>query len=178
VRVVKPRWTPPHSAPQNEQELGDAVVGVTWPPEMATSPVTALVRPATSLLNPRALSRTRKPACEPAPGCQAPVSGPVGRLRAELGGTFHTLATLLDATMRGMVLTALSTPELAERRVRARPFGAAGLDEWSLAAMGLASIAAAFLEPDPAIVWDEPRVASVREALQSLSLPAGSSRGQ
>jgi hypothetical protein len=44
---------------------------------------------------------------------------------------------------------ALSTPGIATRRIRAHSFGAAGTAEWSLPAMGIASIAAAFLEPDP-----------------------------
>ena len=35
------------------------------------------------------------------------------RLRPELGATFETLPTLLDATMRGLVIMALPTPELA-----------------------------------------------------------------
>jgi hypothetical protein len=43
--------------------------------------------------------------------------------------------------------------------------------DWSLAAIGLTSTALAFLEPDPAIEWDGQRVAAVRQALSSLSLP-------
>ena len=90
------------------------------------------------------------------------------RLRPELGATFETMATLLIATMLGLIIMALSTPEIAAHRAQARPFGAAADDEWALAAMGLASIASAFLEPDPAIKWDDERVSSVRKALSSL----------
>jgi AcrR family transcriptional regulator len=93
------------------------------------------------------------------------------RLRPGLGVTFQTLAALLDATMRGLVMMASSTPDIAGDRVRARPFGAAGEDEWSLPALGLASVATAFLEPDPAITWDDDRLAAVREALASWSPP-------
>jgi AcrR family transcriptional regulator len=93
------------------------------------------------------------------------------RLRPELGATFETLAALLDATMRGLVILALSEPDLAAYRASAGPFGAATQDEWSLAALGGASIASAFLEPDPAIEWDEERLAGVREALSSLTVP-------
>jgi AcrR family transcriptional regulator len=93
------------------------------------------------------------------------------RLRPGLGVTFQTLATLLDATMRGLVMMALSTPEVAGYRVRARPFGAVGEEEWSLPALGLSGVANAFLEPDPAITWDEDRVTTVRAALASLALP-------
>jgi|NGEPerStandDraft_6_1074524.scaffolds.fasta_scaffold17453_4 AcrR family transcriptional regulator len=93
------------------------------------------------------------------------------RLRPELGATFETMATLLSATMRGLIVMALSTPDIAAHRVQASPFGAAGKDEWSLAAIGLASIAVAFLEPDPAIEWDDQRLAGVRQALSSLAPP-------
>jgi AcrR family transcriptional regulator len=87
------------------------------------------------------------------------------RLRPELGATFETVAMLVDATMRGLVITALSMPEVAESRVSASPFGAAGTAEWSLPAMGLTSIASAFLEPDPAAEWDAQRIAGITAAL-------------
>jgi AcrR family transcriptional regulator len=87
------------------------------------------------------------------------------RLRPELGTAFEAMATLLSATMRGLVLMALSTPDMATHRAEASPFGAADKGEWSLAALGVASIATAFLEPDPAIEWNEERLASVRQAL-------------
>jgi AcrR family transcriptional regulator len=94
------------------------------------------------------------------------------RLRPELGATFETMATLLSATMRGLIIMALSAPDIAAHRAQASPFGAAGKNEWSLAAIGLASIASAFLEPDPAIEWTGERLASVRHALSSWAPPA------
>ncbi len=93
------------------------------------------------------------------------------RLRPGLGATFEMLATLLSATMRGLIITALSTPGTASHRVRARPFGATAEDEWSLPALGLGSMASAFLEPDPAVQWDEQRLATVRQALRTWTLP-------
>jgi len=93
------------------------------------------------------------------------------RLRPELAATFQTLATLLTATMRGLVIMALPMPELAAHRAKASPFGAATEDEWSMPGMGIASIAAAFLEPDPAIEWDDERITRVREALRRWDLP-------
>jgi len=93
------------------------------------------------------------------------------RLRPELGATFETLATLIDATMRGLVIMALSIPDIAAHRTLASPFGAARTDEWSLPAAGLAGVASAFLEPDPAIQWDEDRLAAVRQALTALTPP-------
>ena len=93
------------------------------------------------------------------------------RLRPELGASFDALAALLDADMRGLVIQALSEPDLAAHRAQASPFGALGEDEWSLAALGAASIATAFLESDPTIEWDQQRLARVRESLTSLTLP-------
>jgi AcrR family transcriptional regulator len=93
------------------------------------------------------------------------------RLRPELGATFETLATLLSATLRGLVIMALSTPDIAAERTQASPFGAASSEEWSLAAIGLASIASAFLEPDPTIEWDDRRLTNVRQALSSWAPP-------
>ena len=90
------------------------------------------------------------------------------RLRAETGGTFEDLAALLDATMRGLVITALSVPDQAERGTQASPFGAAAEAEWSLPSLGLASIASAFLESDPDVQWDADRIAEVTQALTSL----------
>jgi len=89
--------------------------------------------------------------------------------RLRPGATFAVLATLLSATMRGLVIMALSMPELAGQQARQNPFGADG--DWSLAAIGLSSTALAFLEPDPAAGWDADRIAAVRAALGSLSLP-------
>jgi AcrR family transcriptional regulator len=93
------------------------------------------------------------------------------RLRPELGASFETLAALLDAAMRGLVIQALSEPELPAHRAKASPFGAVGEDEWSLAALGAASIATAFLEPDPAIKWDDERLARLRQELSRLTVP-------
>jgi AcrR family transcriptional regulator len=93
------------------------------------------------------------------------------RLRPELGVSFETMATMLSATMRGLVITALSTPGIATHRVQASPFGAASKDEWCLAAIGMASIASAFLEPAPGIEWDEERVTNVQQALRSWTVP-------
>ena len=93
------------------------------------------------------------------------------RLRPELGATFETAATLVDSAMRGLVITALSMPEVATYRALARPLGAASTDEWSLPGLALASMALAFLEPDPAVEWDAERIASARLALADLTIP-------
>ncbi|GAA2638733.1 TetR/AcrR family transcriptional regulator [Paractinoplanes durhamensis] len=89
------------------------------------------------------------------------------RLRPELATSFETLAALLSATMRGLVIAALSTPEVATSRMVAKPPGAAGADQWSLPAIGMASIAMAFLEPDPSAAWNEHRLAEIHRTLDT-----------
>jgi len=56
------------------------------------------------------------------------------RLRPETGATLDTVVTLIDATMRGMVIMALATPGIAAHRTTAAPFGAATPQDWSLPA--------------------------------------------
>ncbi|MFB9447473.1 TetR/AcrR family transcriptional regulator [Dactylosporangium vinaceum] len=89
------------------------------------------------------------------------------RLRPELAAGFDTLATLLSASMRGLVLAALSTPDVATREIIACPPGAAGPEPWSLPALAMANTAMALLEPDPDADSDERRTAAVHEALDA-----------
>jgi hypothetical protein len=100
------------------------------------------------------------------------------RLRPEVGATFETLATLLSAQLRGLVLMALSSPDLATRRLQAKPVGAAERSEWSLTALGVASIAVALLEPDPGFVWTEERQATIGKALESAVLTRAAAPGE
>ncbi|MBL1068048.1 TetR/AcrR family transcriptional regulator [Streptomyces sp. 7-21] len=88
------------------------------------------------------------------------------RLRPDLGLTFEELATQLSATMRGFVLTAPARPELAGRRVQHGAFGTADDAEWSQPALGIAATALSFLEPDPAVAWDEERLSWLRRTLR------------
>jgi len=93
------------------------------------------------------------------------------RLRPELAVTFKDLAALLDATMRGLVMMALAVPELGSRRTVAQPFPAAGAADWSLPALGLASIALGLIEIDPEVEWDADRIGRIRLALAALTEP-------
>jgi len=93
------------------------------------------------------------------------------RLRPELGSGFDTLATLLSATMHGLVITALSTPEVGTRVILASPPGAAAEEPWSLPALAMATMAMAFLEPDPSADWDDRRLAAIHDALDAWDGP-------
>jgi AcrR family transcriptional regulator len=95
------------------------------------------------------------------------------RLRPEGGVTFETLAALVDAAMRGLVMTALTLPDIAAHRTAAQPFGAHEAGEWSLPALGLGAMAAAFMEPDPDFTWDASRAAALRDALAAPHRDAG-----
>jgi AcrR family transcriptional regulator len=96
------------------------------------------------------------------------IAGLLGyRLRAELNAGFDTLAALVSSSVRGLVVMAQSTPELATRRIRTNAFGTSTTADWSISGIGAAAIATAFLEPDPTIEWDDERIAAVRRALES-----------
>jgi AcrR family transcriptional regulator len=92
------------------------------------------------------------------------------RLRAEFDATFETVATLASATLRGLVIMALSTPDLASKRLKASPFGTMDMGEWSHAGLMAASIAYTFLEPDPNVEWTHERRAGVRQAFEHLAM--------
>jgi AcrR family transcriptional regulator len=89
------------------------------------------------------------------------------RLRPEVDASFETIANLVSAVARGLVLMSLASPDIATRPIKARPFGASEAAEWSPAAIALTSIATTFLEADPAVVWDTKRLAGIRKALES-----------
>ena len=89
------------------------------------------------------------------------------RLRPQAGVTFETLAALVDAAMRGLVMSALTVPDTGARRTTAQPFGAPEAGEWSLAGFGLGAIATAFIEPDPDFIWDASRAAALSGLLAS-----------
>ncbi len=93
------------------------------------------------------------------------------RLRPELGATFETMATLLNATMRGLVLTAPAIPDIASRRIQATPFETARQAEWSQPALGIAAIALNFIEPDSTIKWNDERLTMVHHAMKSQDWP-------
>jgi len=93
------------------------------------------------------------------------------RLVPAHAASFEIVAVLVSSVMRGLVMLALSMPEVAGQRARGRPFGAIAEDDWTLAALGIGGIASAFLEPDPATVWDRQRLTAVRAALATFTVP-------
>jgi hypothetical protein len=90
------------------------------------------------------------------------------RLRPESGASFETLATLMSASMRGLITMATSDLSLAAQRVHAAPFWPVERAEWSLPAMAVASVITALLEPDPEIDWGAERATALRELVSSI----------
>ncbi|MFI5906011.1 TetR/AcrR family transcriptional regulator [Dactylosporangium sp. NPDC051541] len=98
------------------------------------------------------------------------IAGVLGyRPRPQVAADFSTLATLLSASMHGLVLAALATPDLATQVIVASPPGAAGQEPWSLPALAMANIAMAFLEPDPDTEWNDDRMTMIHDALDDWS---------
>ncbi len=87
------------------------------------------------------------------------------RLRPSLHTGFGELATHLSATMRGFVLTAMARPDLARRQPKSGILGTETTADWSLPALGVATTALAYLEPDPTVTWDAHRLTAVRDTL-------------
>lgn len=87
------------------------------------------------------------------------------RLRPELNASFESFASVLIANQRGLVVMALSVPTVRAARFQASPLGSGDVGEWSLASLGVASIAYGFLEPDPNFVWHEQRRSQIERSL-------------
>ncbi|WP_222853406.1 TetR/AcrR family transcriptional regulator [Fodinicola acaciae] len=87
------------------------------------------------------------------------------RLRAGMDTTYETVARLANASMRGLVIAALSTPDTATARHHADPLGTGTPAEWSLPGLAVAAVIAAHLEVDPHVDWDDDRLATVRTEL-------------
>ena len=77
------------------------------------------------------------------------------RLRPGTGVTYESMARLANASIRGLVIMAPSSPEIAAQRFTGNPAGAPEAAQWSHPALGLAALAIAFIEPDPAVEWTE-----------------------
>ncbi|MGV9557309.1 hypothetical protein [Streptomyces sp. NPDC003401] len=94
------------------------------------------------------------------------IAGLLGcRLRPDLGVTFTDVARLTTAAIRGMVVMAPTSPELATRTVHADPFGAPAPADWNQPALALAGIAMTFVEADPAVHFDGERIETLRAEL-------------
>jgi AcrR family transcriptional regulator len=98
------------------------------------------------------------------------------RLRPDSGVTYEVIADLLSADLRGHVLMALAAGDSAGHPIQVRLPGVTDAASWSPPALAAASIALTFFEPDPAVTWDEVRIAQVRQAVAELAGASGARR--
>ena len=89
------------------------------------------------------------------------------RIRPELNADVETVVAVTMPLVRGAIIMAPAAPEITSRTMYASPFGTSGDQEWSPVAVAMTSIALTYVEPDPAIEWDDARVEQVRRAFES-----------
>ncbi|MEZ5087477.1 MAG: hypothetical protein R2722_14940 [Tessaracoccus sp.] len=96
-------------------------------------------------------------------------SGSLGyRLTPPLDGAsgFRIMSEAIGALMTGL---ATRTPATEHHpSLRAKAFGSLVEAEWSVATYALVSAVLAYLEPDPAVSWDEERIAASLHRIEKL----------
>ncbi|UYM04340.1 TetR/AcrR family transcriptional regulator [Solicola gregarius] len=89
------------------------------------------------------------------------------RIRPELDADAETVVAVTMPLVRGAIIMAPAAPQITARKVHANPFGAGAEAEWSPVAVAMTSIALTYIEPDPAVEWDDARVDEVRRAFEA-----------
>lgn len=91
----------------------------------------------------------------------APLAAPEG---------FRIMASAAGAVMTGLVVLATSRPDAVadSDTVHLAPFGSSRQAQWSLPALHLTGVILSHLEPDPDVVWDEPRRHETGVRLQEM----------
>ena len=87
------------------------------------------------------------------------------RVRTDTDANFHSIATLASATVRGLILMSPTNPEIDSRRFLANPFGAPEAAEWTMPALGLATMVLSFLETDPDVHWGDHAIEKLRKEI-------------
>ena len=91
------------------------------------------------------------------------------RLRDPDAVGWDALADAVSATVTGMVVRAWSDPDAATATRPLAPFGTSRVAEWNTAGLAAASLFLDATEPDPAVTWDDARVARLRAALADVA---------
>jgi AcrR family transcriptional regulator len=85
---------------------------------------------------------------------------------------FELMSAAVGSMATGLVVRGLAEPELIVHRTPRRPFGSTREAPWSTAVFLIAGVIMSFVEPDPAVVWDEARIRSVGTAGADPAYPA------
>lgn len=90
-------------------------------------------------------------------------------LRSISGVTFETVATMGAAVVEGLAINTTIIPEISDTVFTADSFNTGIEAEWSMPALGFASILLALIEPkSPEIDWDDERIEKSRARLREI----------
>jgi AcrR family transcriptional regulator len=78
---------------------------------------------------------------------------------------FELMAGAVGSTITGLVIKALASPQLVAERRLLRAFGSTRPAEWSVPAFVIVGVALSYIEPDPAVRWDQARIRTVAAQL-------------
>jgi AcrR family transcriptional regulator len=78
---------------------------------------------------------------------------------------FELMASAVGSAITGLVIKALASPQLVAERRLLRAFGSTRPAEWSVPAFVIVGVALSYLEPDPAVRWDQARIRTVAAQL-------------
>ncbi len=97
------------------------------------------------------------------------LTGLIGyRLRSPEPAAWHRLSLTLGALSTGMLIRGYSDPDAVRSTSTLTPFGSSVPAQWSVATLATVGILLDSLEPDPAVVWDEARIAELRARMADI----------
>src|SRR6266508_3005306 len=78
---------------------------------------------------------------------------------------FELMASAVGSAITGLVIKALASPQMVAERRLLRAFGSTRPAEWSVPAFVIVDVALSYIEPDPAVRWDQARIQTVAAQL-------------
>ncbi len=84
---------------------------------------------------------------------------------------YELLAYAVGSTYTGLIIRALSDPDLLTHKRPLQPPGAPHPDDWSTAALIATTTFLAFIEPDPTSTWTDNHITETLAALKELATP-------
>lgn len=90
---------------------------------------------------------------------------------------FEVMSAAAGAMMTGLIVQLLARPELLTETQDLALFGSSRPAPWSMPTRALVGLFLSHLEPDPAVVWDEARVAASLELMRAVEALIEQARG-